>query len=173
MAAIFERNSEAGFLFSSMIEFINLWKSEKEGSIKIECKEGKANLSFSCSLGHPDAEHLNTNRYQQQGKVKSKSATRRARDRARAERFQAKSAPASSSVVSPVSVSPARPACATPRAAPVQPVSSHSSAICCRTAFSPDSSSQRWDTWSGVLEILSAQSTSVRSCHQCPVCSGL
>ena len=99
MAAIFERNSEAGFLFSSMIEFINLWKTEKEGSIKIECKKGRANLSFTCNLGHPDAEHLHTHRHQQ-GKVKSKSATRRARDRARAERFQATAAPAPT--VSPV-----------------------------------------------------------------------
>ena len=82
MAAIFDRNSEADFLFSSVIEFMNLWKSRKDGSIKIECKEGKAFLNFTCCLGDPDDQHYQVN-CPQPGKVKSKSATRRARDRAK------------------------------------------------------------------------------------------
>jgi len=95
MAAVIESNSEAGFVFASMIEFIHLWKSGKDGSINVECKNGKASLNFSCSLGCPDTPHVKINQ-QQQNRIKRKSATRRSRDNARAAVYQARVRPARS-----------------------------------------------------------------------------
>ena len=58
MATVLNGNSEAGFIFASMTEFIHLWRSGKEASIKIDCKDKQAFLNISCSLGHPDQPHI-------------------------------------------------------------------------------------------------------------------
>ena len=59
MSTVLEGNSEANFVFATMIEFCHLWKSRKEASFSIDCKEGNASLNFKCSLGHPDEKHIN------------------------------------------------------------------------------------------------------------------
>ena len=115
---------------------MNLWKSKKEGSIKIECREGKAFLNFTCSLGNPDDQHYQVN-CPQPGKVKSKSATRRARDRARAATFQAAARPAST-VSTPRTVSSPPPAGAE---LAISPVPSQHSTHSRETASLPSASS--------------------------------
>ena len=76
-----------------------------EASFSVYCKEGRASLSFTCGLGHPDQRHINpqhlgdpdtTTRKRNQNKSPSKVL----RDNARAKAFQAariKSRPPSSS----------------------------------------------------------------------------
>ena len=51
-------NSEASFVFSSMMEFLKLWSSGQEGSLRVDCKDGKDSLNFSCHLGKPDDCHF-------------------------------------------------------------------------------------------------------------------
>ena len=85
MATVLSGNSEAGFIFASMTEFIHLWRSGKEASINIDCKNKQAFLKISCSLGHPDQPHIPVVK---QNKKKKKSNIKAARDRARAACYQ-------------------------------------------------------------------------------------
>ena len=84
MATILNSNSEAGFIFASLVEFLHLWRSGRKASMNIECMEGSASLSFNCNLGHPDTPHI----VGKQKKWKRKSKNRAARDNARAARHQ-------------------------------------------------------------------------------------
>ena len=52
-------NTEASFVFASLTEFFNVWRSGMEASFSVYCKEGRASLSFTCGLGHPDQRHIN------------------------------------------------------------------------------------------------------------------
>ena len=74
----FQSNSEASFLFASLLEFLHLWKTRKEAVFNVEYNEKTASLNFSCVLDHPDTPHVGK---QRQKKRKSKS--RAARDNAR------------------------------------------------------------------------------------------
>ena len=85
MATVLKGNSEAGFIFASMTEFIHLWRSGKEASINIDCKNKQAFLNISCSLGHPDQPHIPVVK---RSKKKKKSNVKAARDRARAACYQ-------------------------------------------------------------------------------------
>ena len=84
--AAYNSNTEADFIFASLVEFLNLWRSGKQGTFNIECREKTASLSFNCSLGHPDSSHL----VGKKKKRKCKSKARAARDNARAAEHQAK-----------------------------------------------------------------------------------
>ena len=84
--AAYNSNTEADFIFASLVEFLNLWRSGKQGTFNIECREKTASLSFNCSLGHPDSSHL----MGKKKKRKCKSKARAARDNARAAEHQAK-----------------------------------------------------------------------------------
>ena len=75
--------TSASFVFASLQEFVNLWRSGNEASFKVDCKDGKASLSFSCNLGNPD-HHIQHGRSR-----KKKSVTRVLRNNARAAAFQA------------------------------------------------------------------------------------
>ena len=85
-----EGNTEAGFLFATLTEFIHLWKSGKEGTLSLKCKNGKTSVKFQGSLGHPDTPHIQDGRGK---KHRAKSVIRKARDNARAAAFQAARAP--------------------------------------------------------------------------------
>ena len=93
----FNSNSEAGFIFASLLEFLHLWRSGKQGAFNIECRENTAFLSFNCSLGHPDSSHL----VGKQKKRKRKSKVRAARDNARAAEHQSKQSAAISPALNP------------------------------------------------------------------------
>lgn len=82
-----EGNTEAGFLFATLREFIHLWKSGKEGTLSLKCKNGRNSVKFQSSLGHPDSPHIQDGRRKRKHRVKSD--TRRARDNARAAVHQA------------------------------------------------------------------------------------
>ena len=86
-----EGNTEAGFLFATLTEFIHLWKSGKEGTLSLKCKDGKTSVKFQGSLGHPDTPHIQDGRRGKKRRVKSE--IRKARDNARAAAFQAAGAP--------------------------------------------------------------------------------
>ena len=96
MATSFNSNSEAGFIFASLLEFLHLWRSGKHRAFNIECRENTAFLSFNCSLGHPDSSHL----VGKQKKRKRKSKVRAARDNARAAEHQSKQSAAISPAAS-------------------------------------------------------------------------
>ena len=46
--------TEAGFVS----EFIHLWLSEVEATVKIECKERKVAVSMNCLFGRPKDLHI-------------------------------------------------------------------------------------------------------------------
>ena len=81
MAAIFDRNSEQGFVFASLMEFFSCWSSKHEAALSIQCKQGRANLSFTCSLGEPDQQHVEVKKV---FKRKKKSPSQINRDNSRA-----------------------------------------------------------------------------------------
>jgi len=78
--------TSAKLVFTNLQKFVNLWKSGNEGSFKVDCKDGKAKLIFSCNLGNPD-DHIQDGRHRKRRRVKSEN--RKARDNARATAFQA------------------------------------------------------------------------------------
>ena len=94
---VLEGNSEANFVFATMIEFFHLWKSRKEALFSIDCKEGNASLNFKCSLGHPDEKHINPHHlghpdqeHAMKKRIKQKkSPSKISRNNARAAAFQA------------------------------------------------------------------------------------
>ena len=86
--------TSASLVFKTLQKFINLWRSGREGSFKVDCKDGQAKVIFeekifSCNLGNPD-DHIQDGR---RGKPRVKSEIRKARDNARAAAFQAARAP--------------------------------------------------------------------------------
>ena len=66
------KNTEAGFVISTLQKCLNTWKSKKEGSFHVEYKEGR--LSIKYSLGVPDA---NQTRHRRDGR---RSVNRTSRD---------------------------------------------------------------------------------------------
>ena len=89
MAQVIEGNSEAGFMFASLMEFIHLWKSGKESTMSLKCEDGKATINFKCSLGHPDQPHVHIKDGRGKRKIRVKSEIRKTRDNARTAAFQA------------------------------------------------------------------------------------
>ena len=80
---LLDRNSEQGFVFASMMEFLSCWKAKQEATINIQCKEGRAMPNFSCSLGEPEQPHVAEGNLHKKRKArKTKSQIRR--DAARA-----------------------------------------------------------------------------------------
>ena len=78
-------NTEASFIFASLLEFFTLWKSGKKAVFNIECDKKTASFNFSCFLGHPENPHVG-----KQKKKKSKSKSQAACDNARAARHQSR-----------------------------------------------------------------------------------
>ena len=78
MNATIEGNTEAGFLFATLREYIHLWKSGKEGTLSLKCKNGKTSVKFQGSLGHPDTPHIQDGRRGK--KHRAKSVIRKTRD---------------------------------------------------------------------------------------------
>ena len=99
MSAVISGNTEVGFVYASLVEFIHLWRSERDASIKINCKDGQATLSMEFNLGNPDDQHVlfpvngKSSDEKKKKRKKSKSATRTARNNARAARHQAATGP--------------------------------------------------------------------------------
>ena len=121
MSAVISGNTEVGFVYASLVEFIHLWRSEKDASIKINCKDGQATLSMEFNLGNPDDQHVlfpangKSSEEKKKKRKKSKSATRTARNNARAARHQAATRPflpvsptQPGTATSPVPVTPSR-----------------------------------------------------------------
>ena len=79
-----QENTEEAFVFASLKEFIRVWRSGRQASLTLECKEGKTSLNFQVSLGRPDQSHFQDGRGQRR-----KSARRRQKNNARAAAFQA------------------------------------------------------------------------------------
>ena len=86
MAAIFDRNSEQGFVFASLMEFFQCWSSKHEATLSIQCKQGRASLNFTCSLGEPDQQHVEVKKVFKRKKKKSPSQINRDNSRAAARR---------------------------------------------------------------------------------------
>ena len=82
MKTYIEGNTEASFLFTTLTEFIHPWRSKKEASLSLECKNGQTFVNFQCNLGHPDSPHIQDGRRKRCHRVKSD--TRRSCDDAQA-----------------------------------------------------------------------------------------
>ena len=81
MATVLESNSEGGFVFASVMEFIKTWESGASSRLFLESVNGTAFVSFGCFLGKPGDKHV---------KMKEKSKKKQERDNSRAAAFQAK-----------------------------------------------------------------------------------
>ena len=94
-------------MLASVMEFLNVWKSGKEASLSLECRDGKSTMSFKVSLDGPDQPHFQHGRRRE--RRKKKSANRTQKDNARAAAFRAaRGAPAAPA--GPTTTSPPPPA---------------------------------------------------------------
>ena len=93
MTTFLEGNTETGFLFATLREFLHLWKSGKEGSLTLKCKNGRNSMKFQAGLGYPDQPHIQDGRRRK--RHRGKTDIRKSRDNARAAAFQAARAPPS------------------------------------------------------------------------------
>ena len=75
-------NSEPGFVFASLMEFMKAWESGANSRLFLESVNGSAFVSFGCFLGPPAEMHFNP-------KKKEKSKKKKERDNLRAASFQA------------------------------------------------------------------------------------
>ena len=82
MAKVLDSNSESGFVFASMMEFMKAWESGSNSRLFLESFNGSAYVSFGCFLGQPSEKHVKP-------KKKEKSKKKQERDNMRAASFQA------------------------------------------------------------------------------------
>ena len=82
MAKVLDSNSESGFVFASMMEFMKAWESGSNSRLFLESFNGSAYVSFGCFLGQPSEKHVKP-------KKKEKSKKKQERDNMRAANFQA------------------------------------------------------------------------------------
>ena len=82
MAKVLDSNSESGFVFASMMEFMKAWESGSNSRLFLESFNGSAYVSFGCFLGQPSEKHVKP-------KKKEKSKRKQERDNMRAASFQA------------------------------------------------------------------------------------
>ena len=82
MAKVLDSNSESGFVFASMMEFMKAWESGSNSRLFLESFNGSAYVSFGCFLGQPSEKHVKP-------KKKEKSKRKQERDNMRAANFQA------------------------------------------------------------------------------------
>ena len=82
MAKVLDSNSESGFVFASMMEFMKAWESGSNSRLFLESFNGSAFVSFGCFLGQPSEKHVKP-------KKKEKSKRKQERDNMRAANFQA------------------------------------------------------------------------------------
>ena len=82
MARVIDANSESGFVFASLMEFMKAWESGTNARLFLESINGSAFVSFGCFLGTPTEKHF-------QPKKKDKSKKKQERDNLRAANFQA------------------------------------------------------------------------------------
>ena len=73
MSVIFDQNSERGFVYGSLLEFMKCWENGANSRLVIESCNGYAWLNLTCCLGRPNESH-----------VKKKSKYREDKDNARA-----------------------------------------------------------------------------------------
>ena len=82
MARVLDSNSEGGFVFASMMEFMKAWEAGANSRLFLESFNGQAFVSFGCFLGQPSEKHVKP-------KKKEKSKKKQERDNMRAANFQA------------------------------------------------------------------------------------
>ena len=58
MAVVFDKKSESGFVFGSVLEFIHCWEAGSDSRLILETVNGRAWVNFSCCLGRPHANHV-------------------------------------------------------------------------------------------------------------------
>ena len=72
MALVIDQNSESGFVFGSVMEFIKCWEAGSDSRLVLETINGRAWVNFSCCLGRPDANHIVTRRKSPRKDLKNK-----------------------------------------------------------------------------------------------------
>ena len=103
--AVYNR-TKVGFVYDTMSEFIHLWRSGVEATVKFECKDGKVAFSMSSGpLGYPEDRHPKV----EVKKRRRKSANRTSRNNARAARYQAAQAAQAALASHELTPSAARP----------------------------------------------------------------
>ena len=83
MALVIDQNSESGFVFGCVMEFIKCWEAGSDSRLVLETINGRAWVNLSCCLGRPDANHVVTRR--------TKSPRKGFKDKMRAAAYHEKS----------------------------------------------------------------------------------
>ena len=79
MACVIDQNSEGGFVFESVLEFLQCWEFGTDSRLILETCNGRAWMNFSCCMGKP---------FNAPKRIKSRA--REAKDNLRATMYQAK-----------------------------------------------------------------------------------
>ena len=79
MAVVFDQNSERGFVYGSLLEFMKCWDNGANSRLVLESCNGYAWMNLTCCLGRPNESH-----------VRKKSKFREEKDNARAAAFKEK-----------------------------------------------------------------------------------
>ena len=58
MSLVIDENSESGFVFSSVIEFMKCWETGANSRLVLETFNGNAWVNLSCCLGRPYVSHV-------------------------------------------------------------------------------------------------------------------
>ena len=82
MSIVIDENSESGFVFSSVIEFMKCWETGANSRLVLETFNGNAWVNLSCCLGRPWVSHVVPGR--------KKSKKREEKDNLRAAAYQQK-----------------------------------------------------------------------------------
>ena len=77
MAVVFDQNSERGFVYGSLLEFMKCWDNGANSRLVLESCNGYAWMNLTCCLGRPHESH-----------VRKRSRNREDKNNARAAAFQ-------------------------------------------------------------------------------------
>ena len=58
MALVIDQNSESGFVYGTLIEFIKCWENGANSRLVMETCNGEAWVNLSCCLGRPYENHV-------------------------------------------------------------------------------------------------------------------
>ena len=58
MSVVIDQDSECGFVYGSLIEFIKCWENGANSRLVLETCNGQAWVNLSCSLGRPFENHV-------------------------------------------------------------------------------------------------------------------
>ena len=91
MSIVFDQDSECGFVYGSLIEFMKCWENGANSRLVLETVGGNAWVNLSCCLGRPHENHVISSRRKQR-RQEEKNLRRAAEHQKKLEKEKADSA---------------------------------------------------------------------------------